>query len=86
MLKAARDHADLGRLPNAYYNNIPECINAVIKRGVQFKESEMSKFCQEINALLMRQKEDLESVIMNHGPYRLAPTFLYLEVSQDDWF
>ena len=23
---------------------------------------------------------------MNHGPYRLAPTFLYLEVSQDDWF
>ena len=86
MLKAARDHADLGILPNAYYNNIPECINAVIKRGVQFKESEMSKFCQEINALLMRQKEDLESVIMNHGPYRLAPTFLYLEVSQDDWF
>ena len=23
---------------------------------------------------------------MNHGPYRLAPTFLYSEVSQDDWF
>ena len=87
MLKAAGEHAGLGRPPTPYYNNIPECMNAVIKRGVQFKESEMSKFCQEMRALLMRlQKEDVEYAIMNHGPCRLAPTFLYLEVSQDDWF
>ena len=41
MLKAAREHAGLGRPPTAYFDNIPECINAVIKRGVQFKESEI---------------------------------------------
>ena len=39
-----------------------------------------------MSLLLMRQKEDVESAIMNHGPYRLAPKFLYLEVPQDDWF
>ena len=61
--------------PTAYFNNIPECINAVIKRGVQFQESEMTKFCQEMSVLLMRQKEDVESAIINHRPYRLAPKF-----------
>ena len=56
------------------------------KRGVNFKESEMSKFSQEVSVLLMRQEEDVESAILNHGPYRLAPRFLYLEVTQHDWF
>ena len=86
MLKAAREHAGLWRPPTAYYNNIPESINAVIKRGVQFEEREMTKFCQEMSILVMRQKEDVDSAILNHGPYCLTPTFLYLEVPQDEWF
>ena len=86
MLKAAREHAGLGRPPTPYYNNIPESINAVIKRGVHFKETEMTKFCQEMSVLLMRQKQDVESAIINHGPYRLAAKFSHLEVAQDDWF
>ena len=69
MLKAAREHAGLWRPPTAYYNNIPESINAVIKRGVQFKGREMTKFCQEMSILVMRQKEDVNSAILNHGPY-----------------
>lgn len=51
-----------------------------------FKESEMSKFCQEISILLLRQKEDVESAIINHGPYCLAPKFSHLQVPQDEWF
>ena len=49
MLKEVRQHAGLGNPPSAYYNSIPESINAIIKRGVEFKESEMSKFCQEMS-------------------------------------
>ena len=64
MLKEVRQRAGLGNPPTAYYNNIPESINAIIKRGVEFKESEMSKFCQEMSILLLRQKEDVESAIM----------------------
>ena len=29
----------------------------------------MSKFCQETSILLLRQKEDVESAIINHVPY-----------------
>ena len=40
----------------------------------------------EMNVLLLRQKEDVESAIINHGPYRLAPKFSSLELSPDQWF
>ena len=86
MLKEVRRHAGLGSPSTAYFNNIPESVNAIIKHGVQFKESEMSKFCQEMSILLLHQKEDVESAIMNHGPYCLAPKFSHLEVLQDEWF
>ena len=86
MLKEVRQHAGLGNLPTAYYNNIPESINAIIERGVELKESEMSKFCQEMSILLLRQKDDVESAIINHGQYCLAPMFSHLEVPQDEWF
>ena len=46
----------------------------------------MSKFCQEMSILLLRQKEDVESAIINHGPYCLAPNFSHLEVPQNEWF
>ena len=36
--------------------------------------------------LLMRQRENVDSAIINHGPYRLALKFSDLEVPQDDWF
>lgn len=86
MLKEVRRHAGLGNPPAAYYNNIPESANAMIKRGVGFKESEMSTFCKDISILLLRQKEDIESAIFNYGPYRLAPKFSSFEVSPDSWF
>ena len=75
MLKEVRQRAGVGNPPTLYYNNIPESINDIIKRGVEFKESEMSKFCQEMSILLLRQKEDVESAMINHGQYCLAPKF-----------
>ena len=36
--------------------------------------------------LLSRQKEDVDSAVINKGPYRLAPAFSTFEMSQSDWF
>ena len=44
MLKDVRRNADLSDLPTAYYKNIPESANAMIKRAVNCKESEMKMF------------------------------------------
>ena len=85
MLTDARRHAGLGDPPVPYYNNIPESAKALIKRRVGFKENKMSKFCEEMSILFQRQK-DVESAIINHGPYNLVPKFPHLEVSQEDWF
>ena len=71
MLKEVRRHAGLGDPPAPFYNNVPESANAMIKR------------CSN---LLLRQKEDVESAIINHGPYHLAPKFSSLELSPDQWF
>ena len=86
MLKEVCRHAGSGDPPLPLYNNVPESANAMIKHAVSFKENEMNQFCQEMNVLLLRQKEGPESGIINHGPYRLAPKFSSLELSPDQWF
>ena len=42
MLQNVRRHTGLGDPPKKYYNNVAESANALIKRGVRFKENEMS--------------------------------------------
>jgi hypothetical protein len=86
MLKEARRNAGLGDPPIPYYTNIPESANALIKRGVNFRQNEIADFCREMGILLSRQKEDVDSAVINKGPYRLAPAFSSFEVSQSDWF
>ena len=53
MLKNVREHAGMGSPPAGYYN-ILESVNAVIKRAVKFKESEMIKFFKDMSMLLLQ--------------------------------
>ena len=80
MLKDDRRHAGLGDPPNAYYNNVPESANAMIKHAVKFKENDMPWFCEEMGIFLLQQKEDIESAVINHGPYSLAHEFVSFQV------
>ena len=86
MLKSVRRNAGLGDPPVPYYNNIPESANALIKRAVGFKESEMTAFCKSMRTLVLQQKEDVDSAVFNTGPYQLASDFLSFEVPQNRWF
>ena len=86
MLKDVRRHAGLGDPPNAYYNNIPESANAMIKHAVKFKESDMPRFCEEMRTFILQQKEDIESAVINHGLYKLAQEFSSFQVSSESWF
>ena len=86
MLKPVRRHAGLGDPPEAYYNNVPEAANGMIKRAVNFKENEMPEFCNKMSTLISQQREDVESAVFNHGPYHLAPKFSTHQVSPEKWF
>ena len=79
-------YAGLGDPPNAYYTNIPESANAMIKHAVKFKESGMPRFCGEMRTFILQQKEDIESAVINHGPYKLAQEFSSFQVSSESWF
>ncbi|KAK3736206.1 hypothetical protein QZH41_011893, partial [Actinostola sp. cb2023] len=86
MLQPVRINAGLGNPPQPYYNNIPESANMVIKRGVDFKTSEMSEFCQKMEKVLQQARRDCESAVINRGPYKLLDEYQHLEVAQDKWF
>jgi len=86
MLKSVRRNAGLGDPTVPYYNNIPESANALIKRAVGFKESEMTAFCESMRTLVLQQKEDVDSAVFNTGPYQLSSDFLSFEVPQNTWF
>lgn len=67
-LKPVRGNASLGDPPDPYYNNLPELANAVVKRAVDSKPSEMYQFCTKMEALVNEQKRDCEAAVLNRGP------------------
>ena len=86
MLRPIRLNAGLGNPPEAYYNNMPESANKVIKMGVDFRKSEMSEFNNKMEKAIQQQRRDCESAVINRGPYALADEFLHLQLSPDKWF
>ena len=85
-LKPVRRNAGLGDPPEPYFNNLPESTNAVVKREVDSKPSEMSHFCSKMEALVNQQRRDCEAAVLNRGPYQLADEFQTLEISSKKWF
>ena len=86
MLRPIRLNAGLGNPPEAYYNNMPESANKVIKMGVDFRKSKMSEFNNKMEKVIQQQRRDCESAVINRGPYALADEFLHLQLSPDKWF
>ena len=76
----------MGDPPGAYYTNDKESANAMIKRAVDFKENEMTDFVREIGFLMNQQKEDIESAVLNKGPYKLAELFNNFHIPENRWF
>lgn len=85
-LRPVRRNAGLGDPLDPYFNNLPESANAVVKREVDSKPSEMSHFCTKMEALVNQQKRDCEAAVLNRGPYLLSEEFQTLEISSQKWF
>ena len=72
--------------PSAYYTKVSESANAVIKRAVNFKESQISDFVEKMSVLIRQQREDDDSAVNNTGPYQLAEEFREHLVVESAWF
>ena len=86
MLKDVRKNAGLGDPPVSFYTNVPESANALIKRAVQFRENEMAEMCAKLGRIVKQQREDVQSAIVNRGPYQLDSHFTHLQLTQEKWF
>lgn len=84
MLK--RRNAGFGDPPQPYYTNNSESANPMIKRTVNFTENEISHFIQEMIVLLQQRKTDVESGILEKGPFELGKVFRNFYISECDWF
>ena len=86
MLANTRRNAGLGNPPIPFYTNVPESANAIIKRAVNFKESEMANFTLKMAQLIKRQREDVRGALLNSGPYKLDSEYLNFQLTSEKWF
>ena len=85
MLPEVRANERLGNPPKEFYTNVPESANAVIKRAVNFKESEITSFTSRLAQLIKRQREDVRGALLNSGPFKLVDTYTHLQLTKEKW-
>ena len=85
MLKQLRIDAGLGNPPDIFTTNSSESINAVLKRKVNFKESEWSEFNRQLKEIVDEQREETIRVLSGRGQYRLCKPYHRLEANPQGW-
>ncbi len=59
---------------------------SLLKREVEFKNSDIPSFVKKMGNLEQKQAKDAESALFGHGPYSLAPAYKSLRIEQHKWF
>ena len=85
MLKDLRISVGLGSPPAMYSTNSCESLNAVIKRKVDYKESEWPKFNDQMKELVDGQREDAIRALSGRGAYRLCEQYKSFCVPAQRW-
>ena len=85
MLKSLRESVGLGSPPSIYTTNASESINAMMKRKVNYKESEWPRFCKEIEDLVKEQREEVIRALSGRGQYRLLSNYSHYSISASVW-
>ena len=80
MRKVVREAAGLGSPPEIFTTNASESVNALMKRTVNYKESEWPAFNQEIMQLAKQQREEVVQSLFGQGQYRLLPQYSHFSV------
>ena len=85
MLKDLRTVAGLGSPPAKFTTNGSESINALVKRKVNFKETEWPEFNSEMKQIVGGQREETIRALSGRGRYRLCKPYDHLKVDPLKW-
>jgi hypothetical protein len=86
MLRPIREDCGLGNPPNIFTTNPSESMNALLKRKVDFKRSELPLFIEKIKEVVTEQQKEVERAIINRGKYQFQTDYRYLQVAESEWF
>jgi hypothetical protein len=85
MLKDVRTAAGLGSPPSKFTTNASESLNAVIKRKVDYSETQWSLFNDRMKELVFEQRDEVIRAISGRGEYRLCKGYEYLQILPQEW-
>ena len=85
MRQDLREAVGLGSPPRTFTTNASESINAMLKRKVNYKESEWPEFNEAVKQLVMEQREEIIRALSGRGQYRLVQQFSHYSVSATKW-
>ena len=86
MLKSVRQRCGLGSPPVAFTTNASESVNALLKKKVDYKRSELPQFLHHLKALIDEQEQEIQKSVVNRGKYTLLPEYKKFQKSENDWF
>ena len=86
MLKPVREECGLGCPPEPFTINVSESINAMLKRKLDYKRSELPAFIDKIKELVNEQQKELERAVIGRGKYQLKQQYQNLQVTESKWF
>ena len=86
MLRPVREQAGLGKPPAPFTTNASESMNAVLKRKVDYKRSELSTFLHEVKELIKEQDSEIEKAVIDRGKYKISPEFKKFSKTEEEWF
>ena len=76
MLRPLRTAIGLGEIPAEHNNSPNKSANARIKAKVDYKKSELRRFCQEMKGFIDSQTHHIESAFtMDIGPYAVSDPY-----------
>ena len=86
MLKSVRQRCGLGSPPVAFTTNASESVNAILKKKVDYKHSELPQFLHHLKALIDEQEREIQKAVVDRGKYALQPEYKKFKKSEDEWF
>ena len=86
MLRPVREECGLGNPPEIFTTNPSESMNAVLKRKLDFRKSELPVFVEKMKEVVGEQQKEVERAVIDRGKYCLRSEYRFLQVSQDKWF
>ena len=86
MLRPIRVECGLGCPLDIFTTNASESVNAILKRKLDYKQSQLPEYISKVKEVIAEQQREVEWAIISRGKYQFQEQYRYLEISEMKWF